>query len=108
MMKRMPFLKNRYAVSAMYDAVLFIVMVSLSGVVLLPALHSDIAIESSVETHQEAVVDEALNTFLVSRVDKFSYKVGGDILAVLQRHRQAGLRAMRRRSRSTTSSNAAA
>jgi len=79
-MKRTPFLKNRYAVSAMYDAVLFIVMVSLSGVVLLPALHSDIAIESSVETHQEAVVDEALNTFLVSRVDKFSYKVGGDIL----------------------------
>jgi len=59
----------------MYDAVLFIVMVSVSGVVLLPALHSDIAIESSVETHREAVVDEALNTFLVSRVDKFSYKV---------------------------------
>ena len=54
--------------------------VTISGAVLLPALQSDIAIESSIETHREHVVDEALNMFLVSRVDKFSYKVGGDIL----------------------------
>jgi len=64
----------------MYDAVLFIVMVSLSGVVLLPALQSDIAIDTSIEKHREHVADEALNTFLVSRVDKFSYKMCGDII----------------------------
>jgi len=64
----------------MYNAVLFIVMVSLSGVVLLPALQSDIAIDTSIEKHREHVADEALNTFLVSRVDKFSYKMCGDII----------------------------
>lgn len=79
-MKQLSFLKNKYAISAMYDAVLFIIMISLSGAVLIPALHSDIAIESSVEAHQEETVAEALNAFLVSRVDKFSYKISGDIL----------------------------
>jgi len=80
MTKKRKFVKNTYGVSVMYDAVLFIVMVSISGAVLLPALQSNIAIESSMETHREHVADEALNMFLVSRVDKFSYKVGGDIL----------------------------
>ena len=80
MMKHRKFVRNIYAVSVMYDAVLFIVMVSISGAVLLPALQSNIAIETSVETHREHVADEALNAFLVSRVDTFSYKVAGDII----------------------------
>jgi hypothetical protein len=79
-MKRRRFLKNTRGVSLMYDAVLFIVMVSLSRVVLLPALQSDIAIDTSIEKHREHVADEALNTFLVSRVDTFSYKMCGDII----------------------------
>jgi len=79
-MKRRIFSKNSLAVAMMYDAVLFIVMVSMSGVVLLPALQSDIAIESSIDKHREHIADEALNTLLVSRVDKFSYKVGGEII----------------------------
>jgi len=74
------FLKNTMGVSLMYDAVFFVVMVSLSGVVLLPALQSNIAIDTSVEKHREHVADEALNTFLVSRVDRFSYAVCGDII----------------------------
>ena len=79
-MKRRRFLKNTRGVSSMYDAVLFIVMVSLSGVVLLPALQSDIAIDASIDKHREHVADEALNVFLVSRMNKFSYKVGGEII----------------------------
>jgi len=80
MMKHRKFVRNIYAISVMYDAVLFIVMVSISGAVLLPALQSNIAIETSVKTHREHVADEALNAFLVSRVDTFSYKVAGDII----------------------------
>ena len=79
-MKRKRFLKNTCGVSSMYDAVLFIVMVSLSGVVLLPALQSNIAVDTSIEKHREHVADETLNAFLVSRVDCFSYKVCGDII----------------------------
>jgi len=79
-MRRKRFLINTQGVSSMYDAVLFIVMVSLSGVVLLPAFQSDIAVETSIERHREHVADEALNSFLVTRVDKFNYKVCGDII----------------------------
>lgn len=79
-MKKRFFINNKTAVSMMYDAVFFIVMVSLAGVVLLPALQSDVAIEGSIDKHREHVADEALNTLLVSRADKLSYKVGGDLL----------------------------
>jgi len=55
-------------------------MVSLSGVILLPALQSDVAVKTSVDTHREHIADQALNTFLVSRTDKFSYKFCGDVI----------------------------
>jgi hypothetical protein len=69
--------KNRQAVSMMYDAVLFIVMVSLSGVVLIPALQSDVIIESSVGKHREETVDETLLMLLTSRMDSFGYTLAG-------------------------------
>jgi len=78
-MKRI-FLRDKTAVSIMYDAIFFLVMVSLSSAVLLPALQSDVVIEGSIDKHREHVADEALNTLLVSRADKLSYKVGGDII----------------------------
>lgn len=80
LLKQRFFLKNTSALAVMYDAVFFIVLVSLSGVVLLPALQSDIAIKGSIDKHREHVADEALNTYLVSRVDKFSYSVAGDLI----------------------------
>ena len=66
--------------SLLYDAVFFLIMVSLSGVVLIPALQNDISIEASVDKHREHVADEALNMLLVSRSDEFSYKILGDII----------------------------
>ncbi len=72
--------KNTHAVSSMYDAVLFIVMVSLSGVILLPALQNDMAVKTSIDKHREHIADEALSTFLVSRSDCFSYKFCGDLI----------------------------
>jgi len=82
-MRHRPFLKNTTGISVMYDAVLFVVMVSLSGVVLIPALQNNISVESSIKKHQEHTADETLNTLLVSRVDKFTYNLAGDALNLI-------------------------
>ena len=79
-MKRRTFLDDTRGVSLLYDVVLFIVMVSLAGVALLPALRCNIAVETAVDSHREHTVDEALQTYLVSRADMFEYRVCGDIL----------------------------
>lgn len=73
------FLDNAFGLSLLYDAVLFVIMVSLAGVVLLPALRSNIAVETSVESHREHMVDEALQTYLISRADSFDYRFCGDL-----------------------------
>ena len=74
------FLEDVRGVSLLYDVVLFIVMVSLAGVALLPALRCNIAVETAVDSHREHTVDEALQTYLVSRADEFEYRFCGDIL----------------------------
>jgi hypothetical protein len=79
-MKPQSFLDDVLGVSLLYDAVLFIVMVSLAGVVLLPALRCNIAIETAVDSHREHMVDETLQTYLVSRADGFEYRFCGDII----------------------------
>jgi len=79
-MKKTSFFQNQFGISLMYDAVFFVVLVSLSGVVLIPALQSNIAIEGSLDKYREHLADEALNTLLVSRADRFSYKVAGDVI----------------------------
>jgi len=84
-MKRRKFLKNTRGVSSIYDAVLFIVMVSLSGVVLLPAIQSDIAIDASIEKHRTSsnlsdvtvtlihdVTDTTLGTYTYSSIEQLA------------------------------------
>jgi len=79
-MKPRIFLGDVHGVSLLHDAVLFIVMVSLAGVALLPALRCNIAVETAVDSHREHTVDEALQTYLVSRADAFGYRFCGDII----------------------------
>ena len=79
-MKPRGFLDDVFGISLLYDAVLFIIMVSLAGVVLLPALRSNIAVETSVEKHREHTADETLQTYLASRADFFEYRILGDII----------------------------
>ena len=76
-MKRRIFSRNSFAVTMMYDAILFVVMVSMSGAVLIPALQSDIAVEGSIEKHREEIVDEALLMLMTSRADDFGYTLAG-------------------------------
>jgi hypothetical protein len=79
-MKRRTFLENTSGISLMYDAILFVVMVSLAGVILLPLSQTPIARKSSVDKHREDVVDNALHTFFVSRPDVFRYRFCGTLL----------------------------
>ncbi|MCX6661002.1 MAG: hypothetical protein NTY91_00450 [Euryarchaeota archaeon] len=85
-MKRTRFLGDLFGISMMYDAVFFIIMVSLAGVILLPVLRTDIALESSVDKHREEIVDETLHTFLVTRADFFEYRFCGNLIDEIAGH----------------------
>lgn len=79
-MKRRVLFNNNQGLSLLYDTVLFIVMVSLAGITLLPALQSTLEQKTTLDTHREQVVDDALHTFLVSKADYFEYRFGGTLL----------------------------
>ncbi len=85
-MKHRPCLDDLFGVSLMYDAVFFIIMVSLAGVILLPVLRTDIALESSVDKHREEIADETLHTYLVTRADLFDYKFCGTLIDEIAGH----------------------
>ncbi len=85
-MKFRQFLDDPFGISLMYDAVFFIIMVSLCGVILLPALRTDIATQSSVDKHREEIVDETLQTFLVTRSDAFNYRLCGNLIDDIAGH----------------------
>ncbi|MBN1861786.1 MAG: hypothetical protein JW840_10045 [Candidatus Thermoplasmatota archaeon] len=74
------FLDNQYGMSLMHDVILFIIMVSLSGVILLPLSQRTIVVDTSLDKHREDVVDNALHTFLVSRPDLFRYRFCGVLI----------------------------
>lgn len=79
-MKIRCFLNDVTGVSVMYDAVFFIIMVSLAGVVLLPAVITQHSVDTLVDKHREDIVDDALHSFLVSRADLFHYRFCGTLL----------------------------
>lgn len=79
-MRPRSFLRNTLGMSVMYDAVLFVVLVSVAGVILFPALRNPIASESSLDKNREQIVDEALHTYLVTRADFFEYRFSGTLI----------------------------
>lgn len=72
--------RNQLAVSLLYDTLLFAAMVSLSAVLLIPAIVSPLSRDASLEKHRELQVDDVLHTLLVSRPDSFSYTFCGPLL----------------------------
>ena len=79
-MKHRSVFQDSCGISLMYDALLFIVMVSIAGLILLPVSRTNIALDSLVDKHREDVVDNALHTFLVSRADFFQYRFCGTLI----------------------------
>lgn len=80
LMRHKPLPENLFGISSMYDAVFFIIMVSLAGAILLPVLQTNIALKSSLDKHREELVDETLHTFLVTRADYFEYRFCGNLI----------------------------
>jgi hypothetical protein len=78
-MRRRKLIDNRKAISMMQDAVLFMVMVSISGAILLPAMTSQIPKEGLIEQHKESVVNEALLMLMTSRTDYVKYNFANQI-----------------------------
>lgn len=79
-MGRKPLLENLFGISLLYDTMFFIIMISLAGAILLPVLRTDIAHENSLDVHREEIVDEVLQTFLVTRADSFEYRFCGNLI----------------------------
>lgn len=79
-MTRRSFFDDTMGISVMYDAVFFLVMVSLAGALLLPVASVHGPLKSIVDKHREDVVDDALHMFLVSRSEVFSYRFCGTLV----------------------------
>ena len=79
-MKARPLRSNTYGLSIMYDAVLFLVLVSLSGVILFPALQPKTISEVTIEELNEKKVDDIHQIFLSSMPKQYQYSVAADIV----------------------------
>jgi len=73
--------KDKRGISVMQDAILFCVMVSLSGAILLPAFTSNTIQKTYIEKENEEKADEVLAAFLSTKVDKFDYTIGKGVLS---------------------------
>jgi len=73
--------KDKRGISVMQDAVLFCVMVSLSGAILMPAFTSNTIQKTYIEKEKEEEVDELLSSFLSTKIDEFEYSVGETLLS---------------------------
>jgi len=65
--------KDKRGISVMQDAILFCVMVSLSGAILMPAFTSNTIQKTYIEKENEEKANEVLYSFLSSKADIFGY-----------------------------------
>ncbi|MEF8878894.1 MAG: hypothetical protein V5A64_00705 [Candidatus Thermoplasmatota archaeon] len=72
-MKKRNFLNNTSAISLMYDVALFMVMVSLSGLAMLPALQNNVPLNTSLDVKRKQIAEDTLNAVLSTRMDEFQY-----------------------------------
>jgi len=61
----------------MQDAILFLVMVSISATILLPAMTSDIPQKGLVQQHKQSLVNDALLMLQSSKADFIQYDFEG-------------------------------
>ncbi|HEC77044.1 MAG TPA: hypothetical protein ENI33_07300 [Thermoplasmatales archaeon] len=64
----------------MHDAILFCMLVSISGIILLPALIDNIVTETYIQKEEEKKADEILYQLMTCTVDKFEHLNARDIL----------------------------
>lgn len=78
--KTRKFCSDTFALSVMYDAILFLVLVSLSGVILFPALQPQTLSHVTIEEINEKKVDDIHQVLLSSTPKQCHYLVAGDLL----------------------------
>ncbi len=64
---------NKAGLTAMQDAILFILMVSISGAILMPAFTNPTIMKGYMEREKDELVDEALLVLLATTKNEFSY-----------------------------------
>lgn len=72
------FLNDTNGFSTTFDIFLFLILISISAVVLLPSITGDAQIKSALESKSQKNSADALLTLLNGRVDEFEYIVAGD------------------------------
>ena len=82
---------DKRGISVMQDAVLFCVMVSLSGAILMPAFTSNTIQKTYIEKENEEKADEVLNQLMVCKADEFEHLNGETILNGLGVNTNQGL-----------------
>jgi len=75
------FTRDRRGISIMQDVVLFCVMVSLAGAVLMPAFTSNAVQKTYIEKENEEKVEEILHQFMTCKVDEFEHLNAENILS---------------------------
>ena len=85
------FVEDEQGISVMHDAVLFCLMVSIAGAILMPALVSDVAKESYMEKENEEKVEEVLHQLMVCKLDEFSHLNAEPVLKNLKINTNQGL-----------------
>jgi len=79
-MKKRSTKHDTFAMSVMYDTLLFLCFVSLSGVIVLPMFYQESAYVLSQHQAHEGKVDTTLQMLLTSTVDEFSYTTAGSLI----------------------------
>jgi len=73
--------EDKKGISVMQDAILFCLMVSISGVILMPAFTTDITQQTYIEKENEERVNEVLHQIMTCRVDEFAHLNGETIMS---------------------------
>ncbi len=74
------FWKHTDALSVMHDAILFLVLISLSAVILFPAFNQYTTSEKIIEQINEKRVDDFANVFLSTTVRHCNYTIASDLI----------------------------
>jgi hypothetical protein len=69
---------NVHAIAMIYDTLLFLSLISLAGVVLLPAFIPENQVSTSQHLHHDKFVQETLQTFLITHIDQLNYTLAGE------------------------------
>ena len=81
--KKINFYNDTEGFSTVFDIFLFLIMVSISAMILLPSITGNTQIRSALESKSQKNSGDTLLTLLNGRVDEFEYTVAGDQLDAL-------------------------